>query len=71
VVAASNPASRFLLRHSVAYAYVRVAQKRAALTRADDFDTRRFRDELRHLDQERGQRHQRQLRRDPRAFRLR
>ncbi len=46
VVAASNPLTRFLLRHSVAYAYARVAQKRAALTRADDFDTRRFRDEL-------------------------
>ncbi len=46
VVAGSNPLARFLLRHSVAWAYVRVAQKRAAVTAADDFDTRRFRDEL-------------------------
>lgn len=46
VVAASTPITRFLLRHSMAYAYARVAMKRAALNRADDFDTRRFRDEL-------------------------
>jgi hypothetical protein len=46
VRASTDPLSRFLLRHSVAYAYWRVAQKRAALSAADDFDTRRFREEL-------------------------
>jgi hypothetical protein len=46
VRASSDPVSRFLLRHSVAWAYGRVALKRAALSRADDFDTRRFREEL-------------------------
>lgn len=44
--ASTDPFTRFLFRHSVAYAYLRVATKRAALSRPDNFDARRFADEL-------------------------
>lgn len=42
----TDPITRLLFRHSVLHAYVRVAWKRAAMTGADDFDARRFREEL-------------------------
>lgn len=41
-----NPASRFLFAHSVLFAYGRVAWKRHLVEGGDDFDGRRFKQEL-------------------------
>lgn len=42
----TDPVTRWLFRNSVAFAYARVAFKRAALTRGDGFESRRFKEEL-------------------------
>ncbi len=42
----TDPVTRFFFNHSVAFAWARVAGRRYRLDGADDFDTRRFRDEL-------------------------
>jgi hypothetical protein len=45
-VLSTDPVTRFLFAHSVLFAYGRVAWKRHLVERGDDFDGKRFKDEL-------------------------